>query len=169
MDKVWSTPPEPLSLSSTEKGQVDDAICGLRTTHKTASLCTQRPSIITVAIQMQMTSACQNAVRAAQSALLAHADHVAISCPENPCSVFIYILWGVQRPHGLNSVGELLKFIAFVVWDLEQIDPTNVVISNFMLNLFLATLCSLSENFYAWRNFGTWHLFISSRIKQFPQ
>lgn len=37
---------------------------------------------------MQMTSACQNAAHAAQSALLAQADHVAISCPENPRSFF---------------------------------------------------------------------------------
>lgn len=61
-----------------------------------------------------MTSACQNAVRAAQSALLAQADHVAISCPQNPCSVFIYLLWGVQGPRGLYSVGELLKFITLL-------------------------------------------------------
>lgn len=38
---------------------------------------------------MQMTSACQNAAHAAQSALLAHARHVAISCPENPRSFFL--------------------------------------------------------------------------------
>lgn len=33
-------PPSPLSLRSREKGQVDDAICGLWTSLKTASLCT---------------------------------------------------------------------------------------------------------------------------------
>lgn len=34
--------------SSREKGQVDDAICGLETGHKTAPLCAQKSSIITV-------------------------------------------------------------------------------------------------------------------------
>lgn len=48
MEKVWSAPsPSPLSPSSREKGQVDDAICGLEAGHKTASLCAQKPSIIT--------------------------------------------------------------------------------------------------------------------------
>lgn len=41
---------------------------------------------------MQMTSACQNAAHAAHSALLAQADHVAISCPENPRSFFFFFL-----------------------------------------------------------------------------
>lgn len=70
---------------------------------------------------MQMTSACQNAVRAAQSALLAHADHVAISCPEKPCSVFICLLWGVQGPRELCSVGELVCLVCWTfVWIYVQ-------------------------------------------------
>lgn len=87
-----------------------------------------------------MTSACQNAVRAAQSALLAHADHVAISCPENPCLVFIYLLWGVQGPHGLNSIGRLVKFIAllFGIWCVDSLnvcmcDFIKLISDNFLL------------------------------------
>lgn len=43
-------PPPPLCAlapNSAEKGQVDDAICGLEAGRKTASLCAQKPSIIT--------------------------------------------------------------------------------------------------------------------------
>lgn len=46
---------------------------------------------------MQMTSACQNAAHAAQSALLANADHVAISCPENPRSFFFFLIYLFTR------------------------------------------------------------------------
>lgn len=78
-----------------------------------------------------MTSACQNAVRAAQSAPPAHADHVAISCPENPHSVFIYLLWGVQGPRELNSAGTLVKFLLhfcllFGSW-IHQMSPAVLV------------------------------------------
>ena len=65
---------------------------------------------------MQMRSACQNAVGAAQSALLAHADHV--STISWPCSLFMYLLWGVQGPHELNSKAELVKLIALLFWVL---------------------------------------------------
>lgn len=49
MEKVCSAPSPPLRSppNSGEKGQVDDAICGLEAGHKTASLCAQKPSIIT--------------------------------------------------------------------------------------------------------------------------
>lgn len=40
-------PLSPLRPRSGEKGQVDEAICGLEAGHKTASLCAQKPSIIT--------------------------------------------------------------------------------------------------------------------------
>lgn len=117
-------PPLVLSPSSREKGQVDDAICGLEADHKTLSLCSQKPSIITDphtnANDQRVPERC--AVRAAQSALLAHANHVAISCPENPCSVFIYLLWGVQggtRPEFYRKTCEVYCTFLFGIWCVD--------------------------------------------------
>lgn len=45
--KVWGAPSPISPRAAREKGQVDDAICGLGAGHKTAPLCAQKPSIIT--------------------------------------------------------------------------------------------------------------------------
>lgn len=46
-EKVWGVPSPTSPRAAREKGQVDDAICGLGAGHKTAPLCAQKPSIIT--------------------------------------------------------------------------------------------------------------------------
>lgn len=73
-----------------------------------------------------MNSACQNAVRAAQSAPPAHADHVAISCPENPHSVFIYLLWGVPRATRTELCRNSCEVFIAHLFVVRFVDSSNV-------------------------------------------
>lgn len=92
-----------------------------------------------------MTSACQNAVRAAQSALLANAYHVVISCPENPCSVlFIYSgeFWG--HTDGI-LLEHLLSLLHLCVFCFVYIDAPNVFICD-NYQVYFGSLLQQEEN-----------------------
>lgn len=86
---------------------------------------------------MQMTSACQNAAHAAQSALLAHADHVAISCPQNPRFSFYLFTLGSSGATRTELERKPCEVYCTYVWCL---DPHYVFSDNFLL---------ISDHFYA--------------------
>lgn len=123
--------PLPLPLrsppNSGEKGQVDDAICGLEAGHKTASLCAQKPSIITE----PHTNANDQRVpeRCACCAI----------CTAGPCGPrgyqlsrksllgFYLFTLGSSGGHTDRTSGKLVTFIA-IVFGIWRTDPSNVFI-----------------------------------------
>ena len=98
-------------------------------------------------IQMQITRACQNAVHAGQSALLAHADHVAISCPEKPCSI-LFIYSGGSGPAQAEYCWRTVEVYRLYLYCLVH-KSKSVLSCDFQLSQF----CQHSDQLYAQVNF----------------